>query len=546
MQHLFEQILAADNFLIFKSMMVQKNIDLELQALSLLQRQLGYSPNAYRPGDPEEDFLRGKTAGGEDDALLEEALKQSKEEFDLQQSLDEEETARLLEMAKAESLRLYQAQQREQEELAGQLEKALQASGPGPVPASDSGIAKGLESARLRSETAPSRSEVSKKPEQEPGELSTATPRAPDAQGGTVEELAAENSTHRILRKPEDHRSNEPSPAIGGVSPKHSHLPPSQSPAREQRQQESPKPPSLGGLPLAGGGQIKEVGESPSAGGGQIKEVGESTLAGGGQIKEVGRAPSAGGGQIIKVGGSPSAGGGQIKEVGESPSAGGEQFEEVGRSPSAGRGQIKEVGRSPSAGGGQIKEVGKSPSAGGGQTKEVGRSPSAGGGQTKEVGRSPSAGGGQTKEVGRSPSAGGGQTKEVGISPSAGGGQTKEVGKSPSAGGGQTKEVGKSPSAVGGGGEGRMKEVSGVEAAARWIESAKADVQRGVPGGSYSHGIQASDSINITQSIAITLTAVAMLRMYKWEVCIYRTPLKWTPLLKDTSVLRTCLNLPLK
>lgn len=116
MQVLFERILAADDFLAFKAIMVQRNIDLEQQALALLQKQLGHSPEVYQA----EPLRVNKSE--EEDSTLKKVLQQSKKEFDLQSSLEEEELERLIELAKEESLKLYQASQREhQEEIAEKM-----------------------------------------------------------------------------------------------------------------------------------------------------------------------------------------------------------------------------------------------------------------------------------------------------------------------------------------------------------------------------------------------------------------------------------------
>ena len=42
--NVFEQIWAADDFVVFKRMMIQKNIELQLQALELLQQRSAHSP----------------------------------------------------------------------------------------------------------------------------------------------------------------------------------------------------------------------------------------------------------------------------------------------------------------------------------------------------------------------------------------------------------------------------------------------------------------------------------------------------------------------
>jgi len=136
-QKLFEQILAADDFLVFKHLMVQRNIDLELQALALLQKQLGHSPEAYQAGggDPPKERRHG-----DDDSVLQEVLRQSKQEFDLQNSLDEDELERLIEIAKEESLRFSQGeQQKVAEEMTEELKRVALLSDGGT---STSGVEK--------------------------------------------------------------------------------------------------------------------------------------------------------------------------------------------------------------------------------------------------------------------------------------------------------------------------------------------------------------------------------------------------------------------
>ena len=44
-----EQVWAADDFEIFKRMMIQKNIELQLQALELLQQRYGVLPDSLQP-----------------------------------------------------------------------------------------------------------------------------------------------------------------------------------------------------------------------------------------------------------------------------------------------------------------------------------------------------------------------------------------------------------------------------------------------------------------------------------------------------------------
>ena len=105
-------MLAAGNFVLFKSLMVQKNIELEMQALRLIKNQLGHAPDAY---DPDIQQTTAPPAEGEntEDDLFQQALEVSKREFETQSSLDEEEMQKLIDLATQESLRLFEASERE-------------------------------------------------------------------------------------------------------------------------------------------------------------------------------------------------------------------------------------------------------------------------------------------------------------------------------------------------------------------------------------------------------------------------------------------------
>ena len=122
MQELFEQVLAADDFLLFKGIMVQRNIDLELQALALLNKQLGHSPVVYdreRAGDDPVNTPRKSVE--EEEKMLAEAMKMSEAQYNLECSLDDERLQQLIEQAKQESLQLYQKQQMEMEQEKGRV-----------------------------------------------------------------------------------------------------------------------------------------------------------------------------------------------------------------------------------------------------------------------------------------------------------------------------------------------------------------------------------------------------------------------------------------
>ena len=52
---IFLQVWAADDFEIFKRMMIQKNIELQLQALELLQQRYGVLPESLQPTKKSDD-----------------------------------------------------------------------------------------------------------------------------------------------------------------------------------------------------------------------------------------------------------------------------------------------------------------------------------------------------------------------------------------------------------------------------------------------------------------------------------------------------------
>merc|ERR1712012_538078 len=84
-QHgLFEQVWAADDFEIFKRMMIQKNIELQLQALELLQQRYGVLPESLQPNT--------KKSTDNENQVLEEIKRISKQDHDSYvASLDKEQ-----------------------------------------------------------------------------------------------------------------------------------------------------------------------------------------------------------------------------------------------------------------------------------------------------------------------------------------------------------------------------------------------------------------------------------------------------------------------
>ncbi|KAK8779412.1 hypothetical protein V5799_019244 [Amblyomma americanum] len=83
-QGLFEQVWAADDYEIFKRMMTQKNIDLQLQALEIMAQRYGLVPDSFQ-GEPQgatEDTEKTDEKNSRDDeeALMAHVIKKSLEE----------------------------------------------------------------------------------------------------------------------------------------------------------------------------------------------------------------------------------------------------------------------------------------------------------------------------------------------------------------------------------------------------------------------------------------------------------------------------------
>lgn len=83
-QGLFEQVWAADDYEIFKRMMTQKNIDLQLQALEIMAQRYGLVPDSFQ-GEPQgviEDIEKADENNSKDDeeVLMAHVIKKSLEE----------------------------------------------------------------------------------------------------------------------------------------------------------------------------------------------------------------------------------------------------------------------------------------------------------------------------------------------------------------------------------------------------------------------------------------------------------------------------------
>lgn len=76
-QAILQPVLAAEDFTIFKAMMVQKNIEMQLQAIRIIQERNGVLPDCLTDGSDVVSDLEQ-----EEMKILREVLRKSKEEYD--------------------------------------------------------------------------------------------------------------------------------------------------------------------------------------------------------------------------------------------------------------------------------------------------------------------------------------------------------------------------------------------------------------------------------------------------------------------------------
>ncbi|XP_070578176.1 cilia- and flagella-associated protein 36-like isoform X2 [Ptychodera flava] len=124
----FEQVEAAQDYEIFKRMMIQKNIELELQALRLIQERNGVIPESMTPGEKSSVQYSQAQIEDEEERILQEVLRKSKEEYEAQQKKKspqyDTEMEKALAHSKDDAQRLEEEQQKEKD----MLEKALKMS----------------------------------------------------------------------------------------------------------------------------------------------------------------------------------------------------------------------------------------------------------------------------------------------------------------------------------------------------------------------------------------------------------------------------------
>ncbi|XP_078413094.1 cilia- and flagella-associated protein 36 isoform X4 [Cetorhinus maximus] len=76
-QPVFQPVLAAEDFQVFKSLMLQKNVELQLQALRMIQERNGVLPECLTDGEDKISELEQQEL-----RILREVLKQSKDEYE--------------------------------------------------------------------------------------------------------------------------------------------------------------------------------------------------------------------------------------------------------------------------------------------------------------------------------------------------------------------------------------------------------------------------------------------------------------------------------
>ena len=77
-----EQIWAAEDFEIFKRMMVQRNIELELQALELINQQQQQQERKKVTVENQQQIEKDKDIDSYEDKILQEVIRRSKEEYE--------------------------------------------------------------------------------------------------------------------------------------------------------------------------------------------------------------------------------------------------------------------------------------------------------------------------------------------------------------------------------------------------------------------------------------------------------------------------------
>ncbi|XP_069787585.1 cilia- and flagella-associated protein 36 isoform X2 [Narcine bancroftii] len=131
----FQPVLAAEDFQVFKSLMLQKNVELQLQALQMIQERNGVLPECLTDGEDKISELERQEI-----RILREVLKQSKDEYEKEMAkrYDAEMGAKagavihsnleksIMENAEQEAARLSRQHQHGKENLEQAVQKSLQ------------------------------------------------------------------------------------------------------------------------------------------------------------------------------------------------------------------------------------------------------------------------------------------------------------------------------------------------------------------------------------------------------------------------------------
>nr|KAG5712787.1 hypothetical protein BaRGS_007384 [Batillaria attramentaria] len=140
-QELFEQVLAMDEFPIFLHLMINRNLELQKQALMLITMMHGGLPSSLQEGG-DSPAAGPVPSQQEEDEVLKAVLEQSKREYEAQverSKKEEEDLKSVIVISQVESMRLDEQSKKEQEKLTLVMRSSLQAGdGPSKGPASPS------------------------------------------------------------------------------------------------------------------------------------------------------------------------------------------------------------------------------------------------------------------------------------------------------------------------------------------------------------------------------------------------------------------------
>ncbi|XP_055495846.1 cilia- and flagella-associated protein 36 isoform X2 [Leucoraja erinacea] len=131
----FQPVLAADDFQVFKSLMLQKNVELQLQALRMIQERNGALPECLTDGEDKISELEQQEL-----RILREVLKQSKDEYEQEMAkrcvaetgakggilIQSDLEKAIVESADKETARLSRQHQQGKENLERAVQKSLQ------------------------------------------------------------------------------------------------------------------------------------------------------------------------------------------------------------------------------------------------------------------------------------------------------------------------------------------------------------------------------------------------------------------------------------